>query len=305
MTDDQTITVFGATGQQGGAVARSLREAGWQVRAFVRDPSGDAAKRLEAAGCVLVQGDMADRASVERALLGAYGVFSVQPSSGQGVYGVSDADEVAFGTSIAEAAQRADVRHFVYSSVGIAGSAPTGMGHFDSKLAIERHLNALPLPSTVIRPSTFMEILMLPGLGLDQGYLTFFPYPDQIAQFIAVEDIGRIVAAVFAQPDRFVGQTLEIASDAITGEDLATKLSEEAKREIRYQRFPEPVLAENPFLQKLADLFDGKRLAANADVAMLRKLVPELHTFDTWLKGPGKQLLIEALQASGAAVALR
>lgn len=101
---------------------------------------------------------------------GAYGVFSVQPSSGQGAaYGVSDAQEVRYGTAVADAAVAAGVRHLVYSSANAAGPTPTGVGHFDTKSAIEAHVRGLPIVSTVVRPSAFMEILTLPGLGLDAG----------------------------------------------------------------------------------------------------------------------------------------
>jgi len=305
MMSDRTVLVFGATGQQGGAVARSLRKEGWRVRAFVRNPASAAAQGLEAEGCTLVRGDMGDPASIETALADVYGVFSVQPSSGQGVYGVSDADEVAFGTRIADLAVRAGVQHFVYSSVAVAGSDPTGMGHFDSKLAIEAHVAKLAIPTTIVRPSTFMELVMLPGLGLDRGQLTFFTREDQPTQFIAVGDIGRTVAAVFAQPGRFAGQAFEIAGDTVTGPQLVAKLSKATGRAIEYQRFPDEVLADNAFLAGLARLFDSGRMASHADIAELQDLVPGLQTFDTWLAGPGAGLLREALEKEGADVALR
>lgn len=305
MNEDRTIVVFGATGQQGGAVARSLRSDGWNVRAFVRDPASSGAQGLLADGCTLTKGDMADIRSIEAAMAGAYGVFSVQPSSGQAVYGVSDDDEIAFGTSIADAAQRAGVQHFVYSSVAIEGNAPTGMGHFDSKLAVERHLSSLTMPNTIVRPATFLELLMLPGLGLEQRCFTFFTRPDQPTQFIAVADIGRIVAAIFAQPERFAGQAFEIASDTVTGEELAARFSASAGEKIGYQRFPDTVLAENAFLTGLTTLFDSGRMASHADVASLRALVPDLHTVDGWLNGAGSRLLKEALVTGSDGVALR
>ena len=130
---DKIVLVFGATGQQGGAVASALRADGWAVKAFVRDLLSDKARALSCLGVSLAQGNFLDTASIRNAMAGVYGVFSVQPSSGQGaVYGVSDEDEVRFGKTIADAAVESGVQHLVYTSVNAAGPEKTGMGHFDS-----------------------------------------------------------------------------------------------------------------------------------------------------------------------------
>ena len=102
---DGIILVFGATGQQGGSVATALRNAGRSVRAFVRDPAGPAAQALSSAGCQLAQGDLADGASIDAAMADVYGVFSVQPSSGQGdAYSITDDDEIAYASAVADSA---------------------------------------------------------------------------------------------------------------------------------------------------------------------------------------------------------
>ncbi|MGF7151533.1 uncharacterized protein YbjT (DUF2867 family) [Sphingomonas zeicaulis] len=146
---------------------------------------------------------------------------------------------------------------------------------------------------------------MLPGLGLEQHCLTYFTQPDQPTQFVAVADIGNVVAAIFARPERFAGKRLEVAGAEITGRQLEASLSVAAGQEIGYQRFPENVLAENVFLGDLARLFDSGRISANADIAALRALVPGLHSFDSWLDTEGASLLRRALQAGVADVALR
>ncbi len=300
------VLVFGATGQQGGSVAAALRAAGRPVRAFVRNAASPTARALAASGAELATGNLADASSVQAAMAGVQGVFSVQPSSGQGAaYGVSDAEEVRYGVTVADAAKAAGVGHFVYSSVNAAGPEPTGMGHFDSKAAIERYLATLDMTTTVLRPSAFMEILMLPGLGLDEGQLTFFMRPDQPMQFIAAADIGRLATAVLADPARFGGRTLEIAGDEVTGNRMAAALSKAAGRPITYQRFPEGLLENNAFLRHLMSLVDDGRLAGTADLAALRDLVPELLTFDQWLDGEGRALLSQAMMAKPGDVALR
>lgn len=302
---DHIILVLGATGQQGGSVARALRSSGWAVRALVRNPDTAEARALADLGCTLAVGNQADRVSIERAVAGTYGVFSVQPSSGQSSSDMTDDDEVAYAITVAEAAREARVRHFVQTSVIAAGQGAMGVPHFDSKAVIEERLQAIDLPVTIVRPSTFMDLLMLPGLGLDRGVMTFLMHLDQTVQFIAVADIGRIVAAIFADPARFIGQTMPIASDAATGDQLGAALSRATQRSIGYCRFPEGVLAENRVLRGAASLIDDGRLAGNADIAALRDLVPGLYTFDTWLDGPGKPLLQAALVAGNADVALR
>lgn len=302
----KTVLVFGATGQQGGAVAAALRSKGWPVRALVRNPDHDKAKALAALGVELVRGDLSDAASIRVAMADAYGVFSVQPSSGQGAaYGVSDEEEIRYGTTIADIAAESGVQHLVYTSVNAAGPEKTGMGHFDSKSEIEGHIRGLDLRSTIIRPAGFMELLMLPGMGLDKGFFLSFVRPDQRGQVIAVQDIGKIVAAIFSDPARFAGQTIEIAGDEITGTSLQASLSRAAGRTITYSRFPDSLLQENAFLGRLADLFDDGRLAGHADIGRLRADFGPLLSFDAWLAGPGKPLLEAALNAGDAPIALR
>ena len=306
VSKDKPVPVFGATGQQGGAVTEALHTAGWVVRALVRDPGSDKAQALAARGITTVQGDLADPAMLRSAMAGAYGVFSVQPSSGQGAaYGISDADEIRYGMAVADAAVEAGVRHLVYSSANAAGDTLTGIGHFDSKSAVERYIRTLPIPSTIVRPSAFMEILTLPGLGLESGTLTFFMRADQPMQFIAVKDIGRMVAAILAEPGQFASRTLEIAGDAVTGAQVADTFSRTAGRSIVYSRFPDTLLTDNAFLGSLASLVDAGRLAGNADIPALRRIIPDLLTLDGWLAGPGGALLRKAASAPAGAVALR
>jgi uncharacterized protein YbjT (DUF2867 family) len=302
----RTVLVFGATGQQGGSVTAALLANGWPVRAFVRDPSTSKAKALSSAGVDIMQGDLDDPDSIRAAMADVHGVFSVQPSSGQGpAYDVTDKQEIRWGRDIADAAVAEGVQHLVYSSVNAVGKGPTGMGHFDTKFTIEEHIRSLDLRSTVVRPAAFMELLMLPGMGLDQGYFSFFLRPDQSAQVIAVRDIGKIVAAVFAAPDQFAGRTIEIASDALTGAQLGEALSRAAGKPIAYLRFPDSILEKNAFLARLAALVDDGRLAGNADIGALRREFSELTSFEAWLSGPGEPLLNHALRAENVDISLR
>ncbi|MFC3996716.1 NmrA/HSCARG family protein [Nocardiopsis sediminis] len=300
-----TVVVLGATGQQGGAVAAALRADGWAVRALVRDPSGHRARSLAAAGVETVRGDLGDPESLRAAFSGAHGVFSVQPNSGQAGSGVTDEDEVRFGTTVADTAERCGVAHLVYSSTVAVGPTPTGVAHLDVKGRIEAHVRDLGIDTTIIRPATFMEILVQPGTGLDRGHLSFLMRPDQAMQFIAVCDIGQVVAAVFGSPDRYAGRTTEIAGDALTGNALAGHLTRAAGRPIGYSRLPETLLAQDEVLGKVAALADNGRLAGNADLDALRAEFPFLLRFEDWLTGPGARLLEAALRSTDTGFSLR
>ena len=299
MSDTRSpILVFGATGQQGGSVVNALLKAGRHVRALVRDSTSKKASALGGRGVELMQGELADPASIRQAMTGVHGVFSVQPSSPTGE--LSDEDEVRYGVAVADIAAQAGVEHLVYSSVGAVGDEPTGMGHFDSKARIEAHIRALPLTWTIVRPVSFMDMLTMPGFGLDENRFRFFPRPDQTMQLLAVEDIGKFVAPIFADRSRFGGQTLEIASDTVTGAQIGAAFSKAAGRPIAYSRFPDELLGANPFLGGLTALLDAGPLAGHADLEALRRLNPEIQSFESWLAGSGRDAFQRALGTSGA-----
>lgn len=292
----RSILVFGATGQQGGSVAYALLKKGWQVRALVRDPASEKAKSLRASGVEVIQGDFNDTESIRTAMQGMHGVFSVQPSSPTGT--VSDEGETRFGIVVADLAVENSIDHFVYSSGGAVSEKPTGMGHFDSKAHIETHIRTLPITATIIRPATFMEMLVMPGFGLDEGRFNFFMKPDQAMQLIAVEDIGKFVAAIFADKLQFSGKTLDIASDTVTGKDLEATFTQMAGFPIRYSRFSEEVLEQNPFLKKLAELTEDGTLEGKADLDSCRMIVPDLQCFGHWLAETGRHAFEASLGTS-------
>jgi uncharacterized protein YbjT (DUF2867 family) len=127
----KTVLVTGATGQQGGAVARHLlKRPGFVVRALTRDSAKPAARTLAQSGAEIMRGDLNDPASIRRAMEGAYGVFSVQNFMETGFEG-----EVRQGKALADAAKAAGVQHFVYTSV-VSADRHTGLPHFESKWQI-------------------------------------------------------------------------------------------------------------------------------------------------------------------------
>jgi uncharacterized protein YbjT (DUF2867 family) len=147
---NQTIVVTGATGKQGGAAFRHLKQRGFTLRAMVRNPENPQARELAGRGDEVLRGDFDDMESLERVLDGADGAYSVQAWEG----GVET--EIRQGIAFAEAANRQDVGHFVYSSVG-AADQNTGIPHFESKNKIEERIRQIGMPYTILRPVFFME----------------------------------------------------------------------------------------------------------------------------------------------------
>ncbi len=264
------ILVTGATGRQGGSVVRHLSVAGWRLAALVRDPDAPAARALAERGVELRQGDLDDPASLNAALDGAYGVFSVQ-SWAEGI----DA-EIRQGVNLAEAASRAAVEHFVYSSVGGAERA-TGVPHFESKWLIEERIRELDLPYTIWRPVYFMENLLWQKDAIKAGHLTPPMDPDIPLQFIAVEDIGAFVAMSFRTPGAWLGKATEIAGDELSFRQVAEALSAVVQVEVVLDTLKPPT---EPERQIMARWFE--REGYRADIERLRQLIPELTDLQTW-----------------------
>jgi len=149
--NDKVIAVTGATGQQGGVVARRLLAEGWKVRALTRHADKPAAQELASLGADILPNDMENRSELDAAFKGAYGVFSVQNFW---LPGVGYEGEIRQGKNVADAAKAVGVEHLVYSSVG---AAHRGMGqkHFDSKWIIEQYIHSLDIPYTIFRPAAF------------------------------------------------------------------------------------------------------------------------------------------------------
>jgi uncharacterized protein YbjT (DUF2867 family) len=276
--DGKLIVVTGATGQQGGATARHLLAQGWRVRGLTRDPQSAASQALAAAGAEVIAANMDDRASLDRAFAGAYGVFSVQnfwlPEVG--VEG-----EIRQGKTVADAAKAAGVQHFVYTSVGGA-ERKTGVVHFDSKWEIEEYVQALGLPATVLRPVFFMENLASPMMGPRDGVLAVALKPATRLQMIAVNDIGAFAALAFARPADFIGKAIELAGDELTMPQVAEAMTA-VGQPVRFVEAPLEHVAM--YSKEMADMLGWfNDHGYRADIPALRQLHPGLMSFAAWLK---------------------
>ena len=282
-TTGKIVLVAGATGQQGGAVARRLLREGWRVRALTRDPSKPAARSLANQGAEVVPGDLNDRGSVERALANVYGVFSVQEYGPAGYDG-----EVRQGKTLAEAANAAGVKHFVYTSVASA-NAGTGLPHFESKWKIEQRIRALDLPATILRPVSFMENFNLSSVrrGIRAGLLVFPMRPGKALQMIAVDDIATFAVLAFQNPRQYIGATFELAGDELTLPQAAAVFSRVLGRRVWF--LPLPLFLARIFLGvEIAQMFRWlNERGYQVKIPALRALHPGLMTLESWLRTTG------------------
>ena len=210
MSDPRPVLVLGATGKQGGAALRHLRARGIAVRAVTRKPEGDGGKRLAGLGAEVVRADMNDPASLEAALRGCRAVFSVQNPWEKGQ------DEAAQGKLVIDAAKRAGVEQVVYASVIRAETSPD-LAHFANKVLVEQHLKASGLKWTILRPVYFMDNLSDPESSRFMwATLRHFLGESVKLQMIATDDIGAMAAAAFVEPERWSGQTIDLAGDELS-----------------------------------------------------------------------------------------
>jgi uncharacterized protein YbjT (DUF2867 family) len=275
------ILVAGATGKQGGAVARSLLDRGFRVRALTRDPQKPEAQALTEQGAEVVQGDMEDRSAMDRLLEGAYGVFSVQ-----NFWETGYDREVQQGKTVADAAKEAGVEHFVYSSVGSA-YRETGIAHFDSKWEVERHVREIGLPYTILRPVFFMQNWEMMREHILGGTLAQPLDPDKPFQQVAVEDIGAFAAIAFEHPDEWIGREVDLAGDEQTMPEIAETFGHVIGREVEYYQVPWDQFEEQMGEENAVMYRWFNDVGYEADIAALRQEYPELTTFERYLRSHG------------------
>ena len=232
-----SILVMGATGKQGGSVVRALLKAGRSVRAFVRDPDSLTAQALAAQGVDVVKGDFHDPASLDAALAGMDGVFSVQvgsqPSEPQA--------EIQAGKALVEAAHRANVRMIVHTSVARAGDHENFVGwnegrweplYWKNKAAVNELVKTQGFRHWVIlKPAMIMEDIVPPQADIqfptlrERGRFETAIAADTRIDWIAVDDIGAFAAAAFAEPERFHGHEIDLAAESVTLPEVAAKIT--------------------------------------------------------------------------------
>lgn len=225
----ETVLVTGATGLHGGAVTRALISDGRHVRAFTRQATSIPSQALAQRGAELVEGDLADTASLVQAMHGVDAVYAVTTPFGSG-----PSAEIQQGERLIAAAVEAEVPWFVFASVASADRAVT-VPHFASKWRIECALAGSGLIHTVVAPSYFYENLGSPLDIAAEGALLLPVSPDRPLQQVAVADLGMVVSAMLRREEEFVGTRVEVAADQPTPREMAEAIATSAGRPVQFR----------------------------------------------------------------------
>ena len=280
-TTRKTLLITGATGNQGGAVLRHLLKRGlFTVRAMVRSIDDPKAQALKHAGAELVAADFNDRASLDAALSGIDGVFSVQ--------GIQQdlSVEVKQGETLADAAKAAGVTHFVYSSVGSA-ECGTGIPHFDSKFQIEEHIRAIGIPYTILRPVAFFFNYNGMRPAIEMGMLPQPLSPDTKLMQLSEEDYGKMVADVFEHPQDFIGRAVEVASVNMTMTEMAAAFSRVLGKPVTYRQISFDEFEQQACKEVTIMYHWFEDVGYDTDLSALKREFGEPESFEVYLREHG------------------
>ncbi len=309
------ITVFGATGAQGGGLVRALLadpERHFAVRAVTRRPDSPAAQELAAAGAEVVLADIDDRASVLRALEGAYGAFLVTHFWGEHF---TAAKETAQALNLAAASAQAGIRHAIWSTFEDTRIFMPADGtrmpvleerynvpHFDAKGEAHRFFAQQRVPVTYLYTSCTWENLgqfgMLPSRGSDGSLSMIVPTGAARIPWISSEDIGRIAREIFLQGESLLFDSIGVAAEHLTGAEMAAQMSAalgelvtvDSVSAMKYRALP--IAGAKP----LGNMWQFQRefapeLLARRNLERTRKLNPRIVGFSCWLTANRTRLL--------------
>ncbi|MBI5854125.1 MAG: NmrA/HSCARG family protein [Nitrospirae bacterium] len=316
MADKKILAVVGATGAQGGGMVRAIlgdKTSGFTARALTRDVNSDKANALAKLGAEVVVANLDDPASLARAFSGAYGAFCVTNFWEH----FSPEKELAQAKALAQAAKQTGLLHVIWSTLEDTrrwvplsdARMPTLMGHykvphFDAKGEADQEFTALGVPTTFYLTSYYWENLIFFGMGPKKGpdgtLAITMPMGDKKLPGVAVDDIGKCALGIFKKGREYIGKTVGVAGEHLTGAEMAAALTRALRREVRYNSVPPEVYAKFGFpgADDLANMFQFKRDfqavfcgARNPEVA--RSLNPALQTFAQWLATNKSRIPIE------------
>ncbi len=306
MASKKTIAVVGATGAQGGGLIRAIMndpQGGFNARALTRDVNSDKAKELAQLGADVVAADVDDVESLKKAFQGAYGAFCVTFFWAH----FSPERELANATNMAQAAKQAAVQHVIWLTLEDTrkwvplsdGRMPTlkdkyKVPHFDAKGEADQVFVNLGLPVTLLLTSFYWDNYIYFGMGPKKGpdgkLAITMPMGDKKLPGIAAEDIGRCAYGIFKRGREFIGKTVGIAGEHLTGAQMAAAFTRALGQEVRYNDVPPKVYRSFGFpgADDLGNMFQFKRdfneyFCGARDLEAARALNPALETFDAWL----------------------
>jgi uncharacterized protein YbjT (DUF2867 family) len=313
MADKKIIAVVGATGAQGGGLVRAILgdpNGGFAVRAITRDTNSDKAKELKRLGADVVAADVKDLDSLKRAFKGAYGVYCVTFFWED----FSPENEKAQATNMARAAKEAGVQHAIWSTFEDTrkfipltdNRMPTLMGkykvaHFDAKSEADQAFRDLGVPTTFLLTSFYWENLIYFGAGPQKGpdgtLAITYPMGQKKLPGIASEDIGKCAYGIFKKGREFIGKTVGVAGEHLTGTDMAAALSKALGQQVRYNEVSPEVYRSFGFpgAEDMGNMFQFKRdfddvYTGARSVEFSRSLNPELQSFERWLSTNARRI---------------
>jgi uncharacterized protein YbjT (DUF2867 family) len=316
MAEKKIIAVVGATGMQGGGLVRAImndKSSSFTARALTRDVKSEKAKELAKLGAEVVQADVDDLESLKKAFKGAYGAYCVTFFWAH----FSPDKEFAEAKAMAEAAKHAGLQHVIWSTLEDTRKwvplsdkrIPTLMGeykvpHFDSKGQADHVFTDLGLPTTFLLTSFYWDNMIYFGMGPkrdpDGKWAITLPMGDKKLPGIAAEDIGKCAYGIFKKGREYIGKTVGIAGEHLTGTQMAAALTKALGQEVRYNAVtPEMYRSFGfPGAEDIGNMFQFKRDfeqafcgARNIDVT--RYLNPALQTFETWLSKNKSRIPLE------------
>ena len=317
---NRTIVVIGATGAQGGGLARAIlsdSKSAFDVRAVTRNAASDKARELSRLGAEVAEANLDDLDSLKRAFAGAYGAYCVTNFWEH----FSPQKEVTQAANMAEAAKAAGLEHVIWSTLEDTrrwvplddDRMPTLMNnykvpHFDGKAEGNREFTDRGVPTTLLLTSlywdNFINLGSGPARGADGALAITLPMGDKKLPGIAVEDIGKCACGIFKRGREFIGQTVGIAGEHLTGDEMASAFSKALGENVRYQDVPPDLFRQLGFpgAEDLGNMFQFKRdfneyFCGVRNVAVARELNPSLQSFEAWLARNGSKIPLDGPSA--------
>lgn len=305
MAEKKIIAIVGATGSQGGGLARAILNdpaSEFAVRAITRDINSGKAKELAALGADVVAADVDDVESLKRAFEGAYGAYCVTFYWAH----MSPEKEIQHARNMADAARHAGLKHVIWSTLEDTRrfmppndeSMPTLMEkykvpHFDAKGEADAAFAGIP--TTFLMASYYWDNMVFFGAGPrrnEDGTLSFIlPMDDKPLPGIAAEDIGRAAYGVFKKGEEMIGKTIGIAGEHLNGAEMAAAMTKAMGTTVHhYAMSPADFRGLGfPGAEDLGNMFQFYRdyndhLVTSRDVNISRELTPQLQNFETWLE---------------------
>lgn len=306
MADKKIIAVVGATGAQGGGLARAIlsdKSGSFAVRALTRDIKSDKARELSRLGAEVVRANVDDVESLEKAFSGAYGAYCVTFFWAH----LSAQREIASATAMATAAKLAGIQHAIWSTFEDTrrciplddNRMPTLQGrykvpHFDAKSEADHVFTDLGVPTTFLLTSFYWENLIYFGAGPKRGedgtLAITFPMGEKKLPGISSEDIGKCAYGIFKRGREFIGKTVGVAGEHLTGGQMAASLTKALGQKVRFNDVPADVYRSFGFpgADEMGNMFQFKRdferqYCGARSIEVSRSLNPSLQTFDQWL----------------------